>query len=59
MRIIFLEEKLRKKGEKIQKPVGGVSASQVWSQKNPLAKKFFFRKSTFCGNTPKKQKRGF
>ena len=31
-----------KNGEKIKKPVGGVSSSQDWSQKNPLAKKFSF-----------------
>ena len=50
----FFGKKIKKKlGEKIQKPVGGVSSSQDWSQKNPLAKRFFFRKCTFCANTPK------
>ena len=44
----FFGKKMKKKiGEKIQKPVGGVSSSQDWSQKNPLAKRFFFRKGTF------------
>ena len=39
----FSWKKIRKKmGEKIKKPVGGVSASQEWSQKNPLAKRIFF-----------------
>ena len=39
----FFGKKLRKKwGKKIKKPVGGVSASQEWSQKNPLAKRIFF-----------------
>ena len=40
MRIIFFGQKFKKKmGEKIKKPVGGVCASQDWSQKNPLAKR--------------------
>ena len=39
----FFGKKIKKKlGEKIQKPVGGVSSSQDWSQKNPLAKRIFF-----------------
>ena len=39
----FLEKKIKKKmGKKIKKPVGGVSASQDWSQKNPLAKRTLF-----------------
>ena len=41
---IFLDSK---------KPVGGVCASQDWSQKIPLAKMIFFIKGTFCANTPK------
>ena len=42
MGIIFLDKKLRKKwGKKSKKPVGGVCASQDWSQKNPLAKRIF------------------
>ena len=39
---IFGEKIKKKMGEKIQKPVGGVSSSQDWSQKNPLAKRIFF-----------------
>ena len=50
---IFLWKKLRKKWGKTQKPVWGGSSSQDWSQKNPLAKRFFLRKGTFSGNTPK------
>ena len=39
----FFWKKIKKKmGEIIQKPVGGVSSSQDWSQKNPLAKRIFF-----------------
>ena len=51
--LFFWKKKLRKNWGKIQKPVGGVSSSQDWSQKNPLAKRIFFRKCTFWGNTPK------
>ena len=43
MRIIFFEKKNQEESvEKIKKLVGGVSASQEWSQKNPLAKRIFF-----------------
>ena len=49
----FWKKNQEKSVEKIKKLVGGVSASQEWSQKNPLAKRIFFRKCTFCGNTPK------
>ena len=38
----FLKKKQEKNVEKIKKLVGGVSASQEWSQKNPLAKRIFF-----------------
>ena len=38
----FLKKNQEKNVEKIKKPVGGVSASQEWSQKNPLAKRIFF-----------------
>ena len=40
--LFFLKKKQEKSVEKIKKLVGGVSASQEWSQKNPLAKRIFF-----------------
>ena len=56
--LFFSEEKLRKKmGKKIQKPVGGVFASQDWSQKNPLAKRNFFRKKHFLRKHPQVAKK--
>ena len=39
--------------KKSKKPVGGVYASQDWSQKKLLPKEFVFIKGTFCVNTPK------
>ena len=44
MKLIFLDSK---------NPVGGVCASQDWSQKNPLAKWIFFIKGKFRAKTPK------
>ena len=38
----FLKKNQEKNVEKIKKPVGGVCSSKDWSQKNPLAKRFFF-----------------
>ena len=38
----FGKKNYEKNGEKTKKPVGGVSASQDCSQKNPVAKRFFF-----------------
>ena len=39
----FFGKKIQKKwGGEIKKPVGGVSSSQDWSQKNPLTKRIFF-----------------
>ncbi len=46
-----------KNGKKIQKPVGGVSASQDWSQKNPLAKRIFFCKKHFLRKHPQVAKK--
>ena len=39
----FFRKIIKKKmEEKIKKPVGGVCASQDWSQENPLTKRIFF-----------------
>ena len=53
----FLKKKPRKNVEKIKKPVGGVSASQEWSQKNPLAKRIFFKKMHFLRKHPQVAKK--
>ena len=39
--------------KKSKEPVGGVYASQDWSQKKLSPKEFVFIKGTFCVNTPK------
>ena len=56
MRIIFFGKKYEKNVEKIKKPVGGVSASQDWSQKNPLAKRIFLEKALFAETPPSSKK---
>ena len=55
---IIFEKKIRKNGRKIQKPVGGVSSSQDWSQKNPLAKRIFLEKAFFAQTPPNTKKMG-
>ena len=40
--LFFWKKNQEKNVEKIKKPVGGVCSSKDWSQKNPLAKRFFF-----------------
>ena len=60
MRVIFWKKIKKQNGGKIQKPVGGVCASQDWSQKNPLAKRIFFCKKHFLRKHPQvAKKNGF
>jgi len=54
MRIIFFEKKPRKKVWKKSKNLLGVFPQVKSGLKKILSQKeFFFRKCTFCGNTPK------
>ncbi len=59
MRIIFFEKKnIKNKMLTIsQKLVALVSASQEWSQKNPLAKRIFFKKMHFLRKHPQVAKK--
>ena len=52
MRVIFLLKKIKKKWGKNAKLVGGVCASQDWSQKIPLAKMIFFYKRDILRKHP-------
>ena len=48
----FWKKNQKKMPKKIKKPVGGVCSSQDWSQKIPLAKRFFSQKNHFLNKHP-------